>query len=119
MSSGAGAKTMSLTDEERAWLDAYRRVLAEEFPGLVERLLIYGSKARGDDRPDSDLDVLVLIREGDWRLKEAVAARGHDLSLGTWIDDSILVLTMGEWERMRQRESVFREAVERDGVAVA
>ncbi len=119
MSGGAGARTMRLTNEERAWLDAYRRVLAEEFPGLVERLLIYGSKARGDDRPDSDLDVLVLIREGDWRLKESVAARGDDLSLGTDVVASMLVFTAHDWERMGRRESVFREAVERDGVSVA
>lgn len=35
---------------------------------LVEQIIIFGSKARGTATADSDLDLLVVIREGDWRL---------------------------------------------------
>jgi predicted nucleotidyltransferase len=62
---------MQLTAEEQAWLDAYRKALAEDFPDLVEELLIFGSKARGEAGPDSDLDVLLVIREGDSQRKRA------------------------------------------------
>ena len=36
----------------------------------VERALLYGSRARGDFRPDSDADVAVILRHGadDWKL---------------------------------------------------
>ena len=111
-------KSMKLTADERSWLDAYQRRLAEQFPGLVLNFLVFGSKARGDDRPNSDLDVLVVIREGDWRLKDAVARPSYDLAIGTDTVPSIQIYTEKEWQQLRQRQSVFRDAVLRDGVAI-
>lgn len=109
---------MTLNPEEQAWLDAYREALAERFPGLVEEIIIFGSKARGTGTADSDLDLLVIIREGDWRLKDAVAQPGDRLAVGTDVVPSIIVLTREEWEGHRTREAPFWLTVARDGVAV-
>ena len=109
---------LKLTPDEQTWLEAYRRVLDERFSGLVDTFLIFGSKARGDAGPDSDLDVLLVIREGDWRLKDAITLPGYDLALGTDAVPSIQVYTVDEWHQFRERESVFQEAVERDGVPI-
>jgi predicted nucleotidyltransferase len=85
---------------------------------LVKDFIIFGSKARGDAKPDSDLDVLVVIREGDWRLKDALALPGYDLAIGTDVVPSILICTIDEWHRLKDRRSAFRDAVERDGVSI-
>lgn len=34
-------------------------------PGRIARILLYGSRARGDARDDSDWDVAVLLRDGE------------------------------------------------------
>jgi predicted nucleotidyltransferase len=39
------------------------RLLREEFGDRVRSLLVFGSVARGTARPDSDVDVCVVIRE--------------------------------------------------------
>ncbi len=109
---------LKLTTEEQAWLDAYRRNLHERLPGQIEDLIIFGSKARGDAGTDSDLDVLVVIRAGDWQLKDTLAIVGYDLAIGTDVVPSIQIYTVAEWDRLRQRQSVFLEAVERDGASV-
>ena len=54
--------SLRLTTDEQAWLDAYSQALKEQYPGIVERMVIYGSKARGDDHPDSDLDMLLIVK---------------------------------------------------------
>jgi predicted nucleotidyltransferase len=109
---------MKLTSEEQAWLDVYRQVLAEQFSGLVERIIIFGSKARGTSTPDSDLDVLLIIREGDWRLKDALTTSGYDLAVGSDVVPSILVYTEQEWEDRRRLQAPFWQAVDCDGVQV-
>jgi predicted nucleotidyltransferase len=110
---------MNLTLEDHVWLDAYRKALDEQFPGLVEQIIIFGSKARGTATADSDLDLLVVIREGDWRQKEAVALPGYELSIETDVVPSIIVFTREEWELHRRRQAPFWQTVTRDGVPVA
>jgi len=56
---------LNLASQEQAWLDSYRQALADSFPNLIEQIVIYGSKARGDAGPESDIDVLVILRSGD------------------------------------------------------
>jgi predicted nucleotidyltransferase len=109
---------LTLTPEEQSWLDAYRKALRQQFPGLVQDIIIFGSKARGTARPDSDLDVVLILREGDWRLKDAVSLPGYDLSIGTNVVPSLQIYTAAEWQQLRDRQSVFQEAVERDGISV-
>lgn len=42
-----------------ALLDEVRRVVLEELEGLPVRVFLFGSWARGEARPDSDVDVAV------------------------------------------------------------
>jgi uncharacterized protein len=75
-SSGSSAwARLSLQQHREFWdtmatqtLDAVRRCLAPEEPELrrrgVRHLAVFGSVARGDDRPDSDIDLAVEIEAG-------------------------------------------------------
>ena len=60
----------------------------------VERAILFGSRARGDHRPDSDLDLAVVLRgeRGDFiETKLAMAGIAFDVMLETgvpmWGDD--------------------------------
>jgi uncharacterized protein len=107
-----------LSADELAWLDSYRAELDERYGGLISRVIVFGSKARGDADEDSDLDLLVIIEDGDWRLKWDIADIAYRLALGTDVVPSMQIYTTGEWQTLARRRSVFRDAVERDGVPV-
>jgi uncharacterized protein len=110
---------MRLTRDEQEWLEAYREGLAEQFPNLVEEVLIFGSKARGEAGPDSDLDVLVIIREGDSKRKREIRRIGHMLAVMSEAVPSIMVYTRHEWTMRERGGSAFYKAVMRDRVRVA
>jgi predicted nucleotidyltransferase len=111
-------KKTKLTKHDKEWLDAYRRELTEQFPGMVERMLIYGSKARGEATPDSDLDVLLIVRDEAAKRKRAMRGIGYLLDAEGYVVPSIMAYTVGEWQRLKLSGSRFREAVERDEVRV-
>jgi predicted nucleotidyltransferase len=109
---------LRLSDEEQRWLDSYKETVMGQFPHLVQEIRVFGSKARGESSPDSDLDVLVVISHGSWEEKDAVASPGHLASVGTSVVPSFLVLTREEWtERERKRSPIWR-SISRDGVTV-
>ena len=109
---------MKLTRADKQWLDAYRRELTEKFPGMVERMLIYGSKARGEATPESDLDVLLIVRDEAVKRKRAMRQVGYLLDAEGFVVPSIMAYAVREWERLKLSGSRFREAVERDEVRV-
>lgn len=109
---------MRLTASDQQWLNAYREALASQFPGAVEQLLIYGSKARGDAGPDSDLDVLLIVHDQAAARKRDLRRVGYLLAAATEVVPSIMAYTRGEWEQRKQSGSPFRRNVERDGVRV-
>ena len=109
---------LTLDAADQAWLDAYRHELRTRHPGVVKRLVIYGSKARGDAREDSDLNVLIVVRNDASDLKRPLRRIGYGLAVESWSVPSILALTQAEWDRLKEIRSPFPESVERDGVSV-
>jgi predicted nucleotidyltransferase len=46
-------------------LTRFRTALDSLYGDRLERVVLYGSRARGDHRPDSDYDIAVFIRSPD------------------------------------------------------
>ena len=44
-------------------LSRFRETIAELYGDRLERVVLFGSRARGDARPDSDYDIAVFIRD--------------------------------------------------------
>lgn len=109
---------MTLNAADQAWLDAYRLELRTRHPGVVKQLVIYGSKARGDAHEDSDLDVLLVVRNDASDLKRPLRRIGYDLDVTFLVVPSIIALTQAEWDRLKEIRAPYRESVERDGVSV-
>jgi len=79
-------------------------------------VILYGSRARGDEHPDSDWDILVLtdysvnlITERKFRDKL------YDLELETGEPLSIFVYSKNDWQT-KQRITPFYENVTQEGV---
>ena len=111
-------ETLTLMREERIWLEAYQKALKAQFADIIKDIIIFGSKARGSSNGDSDLDILVVIREGDWETKKSVAEPGYMLAIGTEVVPSLIVLTAEEWIYHQDYEAPFWQTVTRDGIPV-
>lgn len=79
------------------------------------RIILFGSQARGDARPESDWDVIVLLRDGSSaQQKDYISYSLFDL--GWDIDKQIhpIVYTETEWEN--KSFTPFYKNVIKDGI---
>jgi predicted nuclease of predicted toxin-antitoxin system len=72
----------------------------------------------GQAHAESDLDVLLIVKNEAGALKRELRRIGYLLAATTDVLPSILAYTQDEWESRKRSGSTFRQAVERDAVRV-
>lgn len=108
-----------MTDHDRHLVTRFRSILERHEVSLHE-LRVFGSRARGDNAPDSDLDVLVvLIGDSDSarRVQSIVSDCAWEAALGSGVVIAPVVVLRQEWERGLERSSLLAQAVRQDGIA--
>ena len=61
---------MALSTEEKSALMQFKADLEQALGSQLIELKLFGSKARGDDQPDSDIDVLVIVATDDSHIRQ-------------------------------------------------
>ena len=62
-------------------LKRFKAALADAYGDRIDRVVLFGSRARGDARPDSDYDVAVFLRDlpDRWREMDRLADIGSEI----------------------------------------
>lgn len=95
-------------------VDAIVARIVEAF--APQRIVLFGSRARGDHRFDSDLDLFVEM-ESDLRRPERATAIGELFGLRSWSMD-VVVFTPEEVRRLRGTHGTLMDSIERDGITL-
>ncbi len=105
-------------------LELIKRVVLEEAGKLgvrVERIILFGSRARGDYREDSDYDILVVVSERlDWRVKRRLSLmirRRLVRELGMPVD--LVIVSLRYWEEYKDVPGTVLYPAEREGIVIA
>jgi predicted nucleotidyltransferase len=102
-------------NEEAAVGQCVSRLMSHPDGWLVE-MYLFGSKARGDFTPDSDLDLLIVLEADDWEAKDKVRFVAADISLEYDVLINTHILSQARWEEMARQQATLWREVQRDGV---
>lgn len=102
----------------REALAEYRARLEAQFPGRVAGFRLFGSYARGAAHEESDVDVMVLIRDLTWEDRSAAvdAACAVALERDFEVDLSPLVWSPEEFQLRRDRELAIALDIVSEGI---
>lgn len=94
-----------------------RTGLAHRLGDRLEAVYLYGSRARGDARPDSDIDVLVVLRgEFDYfKTLDQISDLAWTLSLD---NDVVITQVLISKEKYSQKNTPFLMNVHREAVLI-
>jgi predicted nucleotidyltransferase len=100
-----------LTREERRAVNAFVKALQEQYPGRIQDVILFGSKARGEGHPDSDIDILILVDDDEWPFSHAISRLAARISLNYDVLLGPRVIRQARWERSLLYSTVSSEGI--------
>jgi predicted nucleotidyltransferase len=81
----------------------------------VEKIILFGSVARGEDKENSDVDILIISRD-KLKTKDKVIGKVTDILLDKDTYISVKVITPQEFERLKNTHFILQ--IEKEGVLI-
>ncbi len=96
-------------------LKKFRAALTELYGDRIERVVLFGSRARGDARADSDYDIALFLNDltDQWQVVRRIVDIEHALRDETLGDIHTLPLPAGSW---RDPSSPLMFEIRKDGL---
>jgi predicted nucleotidyltransferase len=114
-----GQKRRDLDQRVREAVNRLLRRLPVTVGEVKGPALVFGSTARGDARPESDVDVLLILERDDLATRRHVFDLAFDVFLETDVLISPLVVSPARLAAMRRDGRRLIREIERDGVPVS
>ena len=104
-----------MNNKERQTLSRIREMAQHSIP-KNGRAILYGSRARGNARPDSDWDILILLDKESLEQEDYTRISYPFVLLGCDLHEEInpIMYTTSEWQR--SAFSLFNHNVMHDGI---
>ena len=103
-----------LTETDRRIVREFQRRLADVVPVLDLR--VFGSRARGDAAPDSDLDVFIELEECSPELRRRISEIAWEVGFEMDRVISTVVTTRSELEHGAMGANPLVPSIEREGI---
>ena len=105
-----------LTREENATLGEIKQRVQSLVGQRLRGIVLFGSKARGDFDPESDLDIAILVDGLDQETKRKIIDVVADVEVKFLVVVSSLVLSWDDFQSLRARERRIALDIENEGV---
>jgi predicted nucleotidyltransferase len=100
----------------QAALAAYVARVTRLYADEVLSVTLYGSQARGEAKAESDIDVLVVVRQDTPTLRQELTDLAWQVQFEYGVVISDIIRSVEQFDRMRANRFPFYQNIEREGV---
>lgn len=102
---------------EKKVLDTFKTLSSKRVS--LHRIILFGSRARGDATPYSDMDIVVVLDEtANEQDLDYISDCAWEAGFEHGIVVVPIVFTKDEWENSPERYSLLSQAVEKEGISL-
>ena len=110
-------ENIKLPQKERDSILEAVRILKSDLP--VTRVILFGSKARGEGKSDSDIDLLVLTSHPvSSKVRSTISDLLADVNLRRDVSLTSVVISEQDWSNGLTHYTLIHHEVERDGCEI-
>ncbi len=111
---------MHLLPFEQQALVEFTETIQTQFGHLIQLVLLFGSKARGDDTKDSDIDLLIVVDSDDWQIHKQISYTAVDICLkyNYELDISPRIWSVAHFEKMKAMNASIYQHICQDGITL-
>ena len=105
-----------LNDKERNAVDRFVKRMKELLGDNLVLMKLFGSKTRGDSNEESDIDILLVLREKNRELQERIYEILFEIDPYYELRISLLIFSDFEYRKNEELSSPFIESVKKEGI---
>lgn len=77
---------------------------------------LFGSYARNEQNEESDVDVCIIVKNLNYKLRRKISELASDYSLEKNIIISAIIKDIKTWQKNKRYNSLFYREIKRDGI---
>ena len=87
-------------------------VLSQRFGNIFDRIILFGSRSRGNAQPDSDYDILIVLKtDYDWLKENDILDACYEIDLEYNLVTDIKIISLQELGSLKGKQPFIVHAV--------
>lgn len=107
-----------LSEKDRSTVEEFAAALRAMLGDRLIKLILYGSKARGEGREEADIDILVVVEGLKHKEEQQMSDIAGEILVNSGVLISIIVFDSNDLEWSMGEKSPFIKSVSREGIEI-
>lgn len=109
---------LKLSPRERKAVQEFLAKVRQAYGEKIQRVALFGSKARGDSTKYSDIDILLIVSDDKWNFRQAFSVIISDIALKYDVLLDVRVISAARWQYLTEIRAGLYQNISRDAVAL-
>lgn len=97
-------------------IERYLDIIINKYQGEIIDVILYGSVARGEDKNESDIDLLIIGKENNWELEKDLTDIAYDTGLSFGMYLSVKYISLNTYTS--QKSFILIQNISREGLSL-